>query len=627
MSQPWINQFESHLDVLEREASSSTTAYSSILRFAQAACSCLADCGSVSAFLVRAEVTERISENGQTLVVATEDHSRLLSVAEFGATITGVHRSSSPHESSIRQLTVVHPLANNLSFLLEVAFTELIAPQQSFTEGLQAIAAVLGTFVSRQLLSQYETRLSQQTTLFNVVARMHSCESATEAASVLVQDGAAVLGDCRLTILLESEGDYNVVAVTGVKQPKTDSASVSATQSLAVAVAQTRLPDHWIAINDLSDGEFAGEAAILRQSGVSRLRAIPLKLSSERAGTTPSAAENTADTPAMLIVEIFNGSSIPEDNVLNQLVAAAVPVFHKLHCSPRSWFAAIIRGRLRRRLLIGTTIVALLAFWPAKFEVEVNGQIESINQRRIFAPENGTVDEVFFKNETAVLQNQPLLTMSNPDLDLERQRVLGDIETTSAKLASVRAIQITDGDARSSGDEQQLEKQLDNFRKQLELIELQTESLHVVAPFDGTVFLRNPRKELAQRPVQRGQLLFEIVPNEDAWQLDLNIPDHLIAYVDSTWNKDGAIATVRFRIKAAPEQDWTTSLTKVDNAVQVVDGQLVCRATAELTNLPSSKLRPGTSVVARISCGRRSLGFVWFREVIELWQQFRFAWM
>ncbi|MCP4505104.1 MAG: hypothetical protein GY826_01755, partial [Fuerstiella sp.] len=74
------------------------------------------------------------------------------------------------------------------------------------------------------------------------------------------------------------------------------------------------------------------------------------------------------------------------------------------------------------------------------------------------------------------------------------------------------------------------------------------------------------------------------------------------------------------------EQDWTTSLTQVDNTVEVHDGRMSCRATAALTILPQAELRPGTTVTARIACGQRSLGFVMFREVIEFWQQVRFAW-
>ncbi|MEO2019756.1 MAG: hypothetical protein ABGZ53_35940 [Fuerstiella sp.] len=128
------------------------------------------------------------------------------------------------------------------------------------------------------------------------------------------------------------------------------------------------------------------------------------------------------------------------------------------------------------------------------------------------------------------------------------------------------------------------------------------------------------------RPVQRGQLLLEIVPADSSWQLEISIPDDRMSYVTNARHQSAELLPIRYVVRSAPERDWTTALTDVDNAVEVHDGQMSCRATALLTTLPQAKLRPGTTVTARIACGRRSLGFVMFREVIEFWGQVRFAW-
>ncbi len=140
------------------------------------------------------------------------------------------------------------------------------------------------------------------------------------------------------------------------------------------------------------------------------------------------------------------------------------------------------------------------------------------------------------------------------------------------------------------------------------------------------MFRNDPARELLKRPVQRGQLLLEVVPKHTVWELDLRIPSHLAPYVREHIASGVESPTIRYAMRAAPDQSWKTALSSVDNAFQVVDGQIVCMANAELKSLPTTEMRPGQSVVARIHCGRRSLGFVWFREVIEFWHQLRFAW-
>ncbi len=626
MTQIWLNQFESRLETLEHESAVTTASYANVLRLALSAASSLADVRTMNVYLVRPEGVEQIDENGTTFASTTTESQRLAELTTRKNTVV-----TSPSDSG-QLFSVAHPLASDLSLLLESDVSQLIAPQQSSVEGIQAVCSVMATFISRQLLSQYAAQLSNQSALVKISAALHDCSSIDSAASVLVHDGAVVLNDCRLATLALRNGRYRVTAMTGVKEAKPESSAVEATESLAAAVARGELPADWITLSELNNGSHASAATMLAQTGVSRFRMIPFSDSNLNRSRESSAPNNTAanaasDASDLLVLQSFDSGRLPNEQLLLQLVNAATPVFRKLGRRSEIRFDNLIHSRLLRRTLIGLAIIAVLSFWPARFEIEVSGQIESGNQRRMFAAEDGTIDSVMFANEARVRKGQLLVTMTNPDLDLELQRVQGDIDTTSARLASVRAARLTGSDPRSSGDEQQLKKQLESLQRQQELITIQTSSLSIVAPFDGEVFLRNPERELSARPVQRGQLLFEVVPDDGNWQLSLQIPDHLSVYLQDANALNDSTAEVRYRIKAAPDQDWMCRLTSVDNAVQVVDGQLICHATALLDKLPATNLRPGTSVVARISCGQRSLGFVLFREVIEFWQQFRFAWL
>ncbi|MCP4171665.1 MAG: efflux RND transporter periplasmic adaptor subunit [Fuerstiella sp.] len=330
--------------------------------------------------------------------------------------------------------------------------------------------------------------------------------------------------------------------------------------------------------------------------------------------------------PVVISVEAFTNTERPNEQLLGQLVAVAGPVFARLHERQRTLLGRIIHGGKIRWLAVAAVLLALLSICPADFEVEAPGQIVSTNQRRLFAPDNGTIDQVRFQNEDVVQAGQLLLKLSNSDLDLEHRRVQGDIDTTTARLASVHAKRLSGGDPQLSGEEAQLKQQLQNLKEQESLIEQQLASLEITAPFAGTVYRRDSQQELMSRPVQRGQLLLKIVPADSSWQLEISIPDDRMSYVTNARHESTERLPVRYVVRSAPEQDWTTSLTQVDNTVEVHDGRMSCRATAALTILPQAELRPGTTVTARIACGQRSLGFVMFREVIEFWQQVRFAW-
>ena len=74
------------------------------------------------------------------------------------------------------------------------------------------------------------------------------------------------------------------------------------------------------------------------------------------------------------------------------------------------------------------------------------------------------------------------------------------------------------------------------------------------------------------------------------------------------------------------DEDEPMYLKKVDGPRQVTlpDGSILSRA-----DLPPAALRPGVSVTAKIVCGRSSLGYAWFHDVIAFVQSrllFRYFW-
>ncbi len=612
MSESWLTEFEAHLQQLE-VASAGELAFSDLIKLATTALGDLVSDIQLQQWLVRPDSLEILTSDGRTQITSAEESPQVRQAAANGHLLTEASNSV-PRNS----LYTCHPLAETLSLVIETDYAELRCRPSSLIEGAQAVTGLVAAFVSRHLLSQYESRFHSHAAFTELITGLHQATSLRSAASVLAQDGPAILGPCRISVLAKRDGLFHTEAMTGVRCPDANSESVRATQTLTNGLIQQE--STWLHVDNLSDDDKLHSAiGCLRGSGVSHVRVASL-----------TSVANEASTA--VLVELFNDSAGPDESTLQQLIHAAREPIARNYAKQRPLLSRVLTNpplsNRRRRWILGFGLLAIaLVLIPIRFEVEVPGQIVSANQRHIFAPDDGTIDEVLFANEAQVVGQVVLLRMSNADLELQQQQLQGEIETTKSKLAAVNVGRLTGGDASLSGDEKQLAQRLANLREQQQLLARQFEALSIRAPFSGTVFRPDPQQELHSRPVQRGQRLLEIVPEDPAWQLHLSIPSHLLNYVTAARTQMQTSTQVRYMIRSRPEQNWETELSTLENVIQVKDGKTVCHAVAELNQVPGQSLRPGTSVLARISCGNRALGFVLFREVIEFWQQIRFAWL
>ncbi|MEQ9407795.1 MAG: hypothetical protein RIK87_08705 [Fuerstiella sp.] len=624
-------------------------------------------------------VMERFLPDGSLQPVDSSDQPDLL------AAIRHEHLLSNPADSAEtadepcprRSLIVRCCLTANLFCLLRLSFSTPTAPLPGLIEGTRAVADMMANFVTRNLLTQYQRQLEAQQGLLHVLTALQQCRSVAAAATVIAQEAPAMFGNSRLTVLSNVHGQLRTMAITGVKSPNRDAETIRAIEYLAASqnFNTWQSPDELIATGTPSAPETHRALRLLQNSEVRHLRFMKIPhadaaaagpaaagpaAAADAAGTDTAAADTSEAVPtaappsaappsaahpsaahqsaqaataaastaaAVIMIEVFAPSALPDEPTVRRFESAVGQILQPLYTQKQPLIGRAVQSRRMRWLLASVLGIAGLATWPATFEIEVPGQIVSVSQQRIFAPEHGTIDEVLFRNEQRVDRQQPLLKMSNADLELELRRLQGEMDTAGTELAAVSARRLTTQDPQLSGEEERLKQLFRNLQQQRIVLQQRADSLLLTAPFAGTAFRHNAEQELMSRPVQRGQYLLELVPDDTAWQLELTIPDHLQNYVRQRRAEAGQEPLVRYVVRAAPEQDWTTRLSSVDNAVQLIDGQITCRGTAVLERLPDVDLYPGASVTARINCGRRSIGFVWFRELIEFWQQFQFAWL
>ena len=605
MSDSWLNQFESALQQLESVVNSEQTDCARVMQTAAAAIGQLVSTGSIRFWLQSRHTTagQPADEKNTTTELLWGSPPTETRHGEVAGLLTSMSHQQLLCTQQDESIVVRRQLSTAVDFFIEVASGNAVCTPDSLEDGIAATAEIACTSVARLLVARYEERLEAQFLLTAFIGRLNSCRDLNAAARAIAHDSPPVFGNSRVSVFQTSDRRANLLSVTGVQQVSGQPETLAA----LTALIRTAPAGEWTDITTDSN-----ELSPLCEQGVAQVLHIPVL--------------NSVGQPAVhLLIELFQNQAPPEELIVRQFGAAVEETLTRLLNDSNGWRATLMAGGRPKWVAAVTVAIILLAVIPAEFEVEVPGRVTSQNKHRIFAPDNGFVEDVDFENEQHVNQDDLLIELSNADLLLEERRLLGEIDTIRAERTTVRSQLLTKDDPGLSAQAERLKQQLASLEGQLELLQERLEDLSLSAPVAGNVYRIDPGQELRNRPVVRGQLLLELVPDDTDWELRLEIPDHLEHYVRATSANSESIQ-LRYTLAAAPGKEWNSNLTSVDRAVQLYGESMTCRATAGIGNLAESHLRPGTSVTARISCGRRSLGFVLFREVIELADQVRFSW-
>jgi hypothetical protein len=145
--------------------------------------------------------------------------------------------------------------------------------------------------------------------------------------------------------------------------------------------------------------------------------------------------------------------------------------------------------------------------------------------------------------------------------------------------------------------------------------------LAVTSPIAGRVTTWDVQQLLAARPVRRGQPLLAVADVSGPWELDVYVPDDQAGHVLAAQDELGPELEVSYILATEP---GVTRLGRIKRMAQAVEsdeaGQrtVLVRVQVDKASLPP--LRPGATATARIHCGRRAIGYVWFRDVLEFVQ-------
>jgi len=277
--------------------------------------------------------------------------------------------------------------------------------------------------------------------------------------------------------------------------------------------------------------------------------------------------------------------------------------------------------------VIGLVAIAALALCviPAELTVEARGRLMPVRRQHVFAPCDAVVAELLQSGGAEVKPLQLLAKLHSPTLDIAQSELVGKQRTLQEDLLAAET-EILRGETQGNppsartqlaGRVQQLKEELRGLDAQLQIVRRQLAELEVTSPLAGVVITWDAERQLAGRPVKRGDALLTIADTSGPWELLLDVPDGRAGPLLAA-REPGKELAVTYQLGTNAGIARQATVKSVSPATELSAEQTPSvLVTAALPETERISLRPGATVVARVHCGRRSLGYVWLHELWE----------
>jgi len=294
------------------------------------------------------------------------------------------------------------------------------------------------------------------------------------------------------------------------------------------------------------------------------------------------------------------------------------------------WFHGRKLAKTLAILGAAACVVAALCFVPWEYRVVGKGKLMPILRQEVFAPENGDVIRIAVHGGDKVRKGQLLLVLRNEQLTAElneNESKLSQSLQQASSYTGEEELARRDGDKKTemqaAAGHSKSELESAGLRRILKIQRERVDSLKITAPIDGTVADFQLDQLLQNRPVQQGERLLEVMDETGPWRLELEVEGSRMGHVLRAWN-------------ASPEHKLAVDFIPATDAESTFHGELDQIATRSAVSSEQSNIfecfvsidasqirnrRIGAEVRAKISCGKRSLGYVLFGDVIEFIRQ------
>lgn len=246
-------------------------------------------------------------------------------------------------------------------------------------------------------------------------------------------------------------------------------------------------------------------------------------------------------------------------------------------------------------------LAAVVVFVKSDYNAEASFILQPQTTRNVTAPFDGFLTEVHVKPGDNVIEDETVLAkLDETDLRLrllEARKELLDYQT-QARAAR------RDG---KQAERRIAQAKAEQVQARIDLLKHRLARATIVAPLTGQVIQGEMHRKI-NSPVKPGEPLFEIAPLDNL-RAELKVPEDMISEV--RLGSTGQLAAVG-------RPDWKIPFVVEDiyPMAEVVEGKNIFKVYVTLQQRPAW-LKPGTEGLAKIYLGRKPIGWIWTRDIIN----------
>jgi len=511
------------------------------------------------------------------------------------------------------------------------------AAQRGYLRFLTVVCELVADFHRNQQLRGFRQREAHLGQFEQFSKQVHGSLDLKTTAYRIANEGRRLIGCDRVSVAVWRSGRCRLLAISGVDTFNRRANTVRQLERLSKVVAAADEPLwHPERSADLPHEIEGPLSAYLDESHVRALAVVPLNPGE------PGPLGDGLEVVGALVFERFFGefdetsrrsvTAACDHSALalrNALELRSVPLVRLLRAVGRArWFvrARQLPKTILALLVVGAVVVALVKV-PADFNVKADGQLQPVVRRDVFAPSDGVISELRTGRSRRVRAGKVLAVLRNPELDFQFKRIWGELQTAKKRKAAAKAEQHQNPGATAedrqrlsklTAEEAELEELIASLKRQYQILQEQQSELHVGSPIEGEVLTWDLAQLLEARPVQCGQVLMSVADLEGPWVLELQVPDDRIAHVLDARRDLGDDLSVFFIAATDPGVTHRGQVERIAVRTEITDAQeSVVLVTVKIDRDEFSKLVPGATVVAKIHCGRRPIGYVWLHDLLE----------
>jgi multidrug efflux pump subunit AcrA (membrane-fusion protein) len=481
-----------------------------------------------------------------------------------------------------------------------------------------------------------------------------------EVASVAANDGRLLIKCDRASIAVQRGTKTEIMAISGQAQVNSRANLIRTLRTLTSRVIATKEPLMYTGSMESYPPQIEQPLAdYVHESGARCVIIVPLFppkqpreiLKEEKSGKPEQAPEKAQKPLGALIVEQITdsrprGGMMEKIKLVAEHAASAIsnslthetlfllPVWRTLG---RAWEA--LRGRTLAKVLAGLAafilVVVILIWMQWDYRVEAKGRLMPVVQREVFSTWDGRVVKVLVKSGDEVQAGQPVIELENEEMrtklqaaeNLYNEKRKQSVSLEASYSQMLRSATDRDELTKLSGQAKQAKVEEEGAKLQYELQKKMVDELIVRSPIDGKVATFDLDKLLLYRPTQRGEVLLQVMDTTQAWHMELEVPEHRLGHMLKAQKLNGSPnLPLDFLLATDTSKTYKGTLESIaTRANPAEEQQYVVEVRAKMSDDAVKKLRDqfqiGAEVRAKINCGKYSLFYVLFGDVIEFIQK------